>query len=235
MKNKLHVFGCSFSELVDINGYKNYIEWRNYKPLKSWSELLSEKLDLKLYNYSNGGLCNEVILQRFSNNISDINEGDIVIFEWSFVERYSWVDDNNDIISAGLDGYSKSLPKEMAEQISLNRMSDSRYYQIMDFQKMINEFSKLKKFQVWYWYASQDMYKFIDVNDKRYLLIDEIMENNLPNYQRTTFDVVYERGGCDIQTETNGEVNDNHFGELAHKIKSDLFYNHIKRYESLYN
>lgn len=235
MRKKLHIFGCSYSELVDENGYGDYIKWRNGKSVKSWSESLSEKLDLELHNYANGGLCNEVILQRFSKNIHNINKDDVVIFQWSFVERYSWVDDNNDVISTGLDGYSNSLPKDMAQKISVNRMSDSRYYQILDFQKIIDEFSKLKKFYLWYWYAPQKMHKFIDILDKRYLLVDEIMEGNLPDYQRTTFDVVYELGGSDIETETNGLVKDNHFSQKSHDIKSDLFYNHIKKYKSLYN
>lgn len=230
MRKKLHIFGCSFSELVDSRGYGDYIKWRNGLAVKTWSERLSEKLDLELHNYANGGLCNEIILQRFSNNIHNINKGDIVIFQWSFVERYSWVSDNNDIISTGLDGYSKSLTKDIAQKISVNRMSESRYHQILDYQKILDEFSKLKKFDIWYWYAPQEMYRYIDITDKKYLLVDEIMENNLPNYQRTTFEVVYDRGGSDIETETNGVVKDNHFSETSHQIKAELFYNHIKKY-----
>lgn len=233
MNNTLHIFGCSFSEILNEGGYKPYYEYRNKNFPKTWSEILSEKLEMNLINYAKGGSCNEIIFQKFCNAIESIKENDIVIFQWSYPERFSWVDVSGKLISAAWSGWDGTLDEETAQKIATTRSSEIYKFQILDFQKIINEISKLKKFQIWYWHADQSMYRYLDISDMKNLIVDYIMENNLPNYPRTTFDVVYELGGCDIETETNGVVKDNHFGETAHKIKADLFYNHIKKYENL--
>jgi hypothetical protein len=179
MKNTLHIFGCSFSEIPEPDTYEDYFKYRNNSLPISWSEL--------------GGK----------------------------------------LVGCSYGGFGNIIDKHTSEQISVNRTHDSYKEQILDYQKIIDKMSVYKDFEVWYWYADQNMYKFIDTNDKRYLIIDDIMKNNEPHYVRTTFDVVYELGGCDIETETKGEVKDNHFGESAHKIKADLFYDHIKKYSKL--
>ncbi len=38
---------------------------------------------------------------------------------------------------------------------------------------------------------------------------------------------VYEKGGKNIQQETNGEVDDNHLGESGHIVQSNLIYDHL--------
>lgn len=232
MKNKLYIYGCSYSELVDERGYLEYIKWRNYEPIKTWSEILAKKLNLNLINRAQGALCNEIIFQKFCNDCNYFNEGDVVIIEWSFFNRYSWIDIYDNLISCSTDGYKDSITLNCAEQISVARTHSAYKKQIIDFQKLIDDYLNLKGIKVWYWHADPSAHEYIDLNDKRYLLIDEIMKNN-DNFQRCTFDVVYELGGCDIETETNGVVKDNHFGELAHKIKAELFYEHIKKYENL--
>jgi hypothetical protein len=233
MKNTLHIFGCSFSEIPEPDTYEDYFKYRNNSLPISWSELLSNKLNLPLQNYAEGSLSNDIILQRFCKNIDSINKGDIVIFEWSYPERFSCENGGGKLVGCSYGGFGNIIDKHTSEQISVNRTHDSYKEQILDYQKIIDKMSVYKDFEVWYWYADQNMYKFIDTNDKRYLIIDDIMKNNEPHYVRTTFDVVYELGGCDIETETKGEVKDNHFGESAHKIKADIFYDHIKKYSKL--
>lgn len=231
MNNTLHIFGCSFSELLSRDSYEDYYNYRGGNLPQTWSELLSNKLDLNLNNLAQGSLSNDIILQRFSKSIKDIKENDIVIFEWSYPERFS-CSNGSSLVGCSYGGFGDVITEKTAENVSVNRTSDLYKTQIIEYQEMLDEVSKLKKFELWYWYADQNLYKFIDSNDKRYLLIDEIMKSN-ENYIRTTFDVVYELGGCDIETETNGSVKDNHFGESAHKIKADLFYDHIKKYSKL--
>lgn len=225
IKNNLHIFGCSYSELLD-RGYEPYVEWKGYCP-KSWSELLAEKLDLNLINYAQGANSNEMILQNFCKNIDNFKKNDVIILEWSFLNRFTWLNEYDEMISCSYTGFDKTLDQSLAEIIAVTRSSDPYKLQILDFQKLIDNYCKLKGVDIWYWHAEPKMYEYVDVSDKRYLIIDEIMKNNT-KFERCTFDVVYELGGCDIETETNGEVKDNHFSESAHKIKAELFYNHIK-------
>jgi hypothetical protein len=46
-------------------------------------------------------------------------------------------------------------------------------------------------------------------------------------HNETTFDQVFRLGGQRIFEETNGLVDDNHFGESAHRIMADLFFTDI--------
>lgn len=231
MKNTLHIFGCSFSQLLTENTFNAYYNWRYPNIPLTWSEILSDKLKLNLNNTASSGASNDIILQEFSKNIEKIKRGDVVIFEWSFIERFSWETEYG-VLHGKMYNSDTLLQKNCAESISINRTGDTFKLQIIDYMKMVDVLSNEIGFKLWYWFANQDMYKFINTNDKKYLLVDEIMKNNLPFYQRNTFSVVYERGGCDIRTETNGEVNDGHFGEEAHKIKAQLFFDHIKKYKT---
>jgi len=224
MKNTLHVFGCSYSELLD-KAYEPYVEWKGYIP-KSWSEILAEKLNLNLINYAKGGNSNEMIFQSFCKSINNFKKNDVVILEWSYLNRFTWLSESGEMVSCSLHGVDKTLNKKFAEKIAVTRQSNPYKLQLLDFQKLIDDYCKLKHISVWYWHAEPNMHGYIDLSDKRYLLIDEIMQNN-DNFERCTFDVVYGMGGCDIESETSGEIKDNHFSESAHKIKAELFYNHI--------
>jgi hypothetical protein len=235
MKNTLYVFGCSFSEIFTKDNYESYYNYKNKKLPKTWSEILAKNLNLNLKNYAKGGNCNEVILQSFAQNLNSFKENDIVIFQWSFPERFSWIDDDKNLIGTSWSGWKNTLDEKTANKIATTRSFDVYKNQILDFQKFIEELSKFKKFQVWFWHADASLHKLIDTNDMRYLIINKIMKDNKPYFLKTTFDVVYELGGCDIETETNGLIKDNHFGESAHQIKADLFFDHIKKYEHLYN
>jgi hypothetical protein len=56
---------------------------------------------------------------------------------------------------------------------------------------------------------------------KKYLISEMV------RYDKTPFDPVFDLGGKTIKEETDGAVEDYHFGESAHKIMADLFYEHI--------
>ena len=52
-----------------------------------------------------------------------------------------------------------------------------------------------------------------------------------PTIFNTIFYEIFKLGGETIQKETNGLIKDLHFGETAHKIMGDLFFDHIKNNE----
>ena len=63
----LFTFGCSNTAYyhTDTPTYKQYYEFRGGKFPPTWSELLSEKLNFKLYNYAISGCGNDSIVNQF--------------------------------------------------------------------------------------------------------------------------------------------------------------------------
>jgi hypothetical protein len=233
MKNNLHVFGCSYSQLTTDITYPGYYEWYNGNTPPTWSEILAAKLDLNLCNYAKGGDCNELIFQRFCQEFENFSENDVVIFQWSYPARYSVADENGNLFSSAF-GDDGVLSREFGELLSIIKSADGYLQQLKDYQKIIDFVCKSKGINIWYWNGDGKTNRYVNELDKRNLIFDEILKDN-NNWQKTTFDVVYGLGGCDIEKETKGEVRDNHFGKTAHEIKAELFYNHIKKYQHLYN
>lgn len=231
MKNNLHIFGCSYSQLTTKGTYPGYYEWCKGNTPPTWSEILSEKMNLGLFNYAVGGESNELIFQRFCQEFSNFKEGDTVIFEWSYPSRYSVADENGNLFSSAF-GDDGILPRKFGELLSIMRDSDGYIQQLKDYQRVIDYICNTKGVKLWYWNGDGKVNRYSNTEDKRNLILDKILENN-NNWQKCTFDIVYEMGGESIEEETNGEVRDNHFGGSAHKIKAELFYEHIKKYENL--
>jgi len=89
MKNKLWTFGDSFSESFNISGdwkYK-YLDWKGYIP-KTFSEIISEDLNLTDMNMAKSASDNYTILQRVCNTISQIKPEDVIIIGWSQINRF---------------------------------------------------------------------------------------------------------------------------------------------------
>jgi hypothetical protein len=83
MKNKLWVFGDSFSDSRGILVYNNYLGRKQI----FWSELLAEKYDLELVNCAMGGTGNESIENHLVKNYKKFKENDIVIVGFSSFSR----------------------------------------------------------------------------------------------------------------------------------------------------
>lgn len=92
---KIFVFGDSFSTKFSDGSFiptgKEYIKWKGYEP-KIYPELLSEHFDANLINKSFGGTDNETIFFKFIDEFSNIGKDDLVIFGWSNVTRFSFVE-----------------------------------------------------------------------------------------------------------------------------------------------
>jgi len=82
MKNKLWVFGCSLS--TGFGGHDCNIEVD-----KTWAKLLADKLDLQLDNSAHAGQCNWVSILQFIDKRNEIQKGDMVVFEFTFFDRYN--------------------------------------------------------------------------------------------------------------------------------------------------
>ena len=70
--NTLYTFGCSFTEGFNEN-HEPYQEYKIFKGgtfPKTWSELLSEKLGLNLFNYGQGSIGNQHIFTNFCKHVN---------------------------------------------------------------------------------------------------------------------------------------------------------------------
>ncbi len=246
--SKLFTFGCSFTEdfkhFVDIGNIKTntrtkYIhEFCGGVPPDCWTDVLGKLLNYDINNfgannaqYSNlipdqSGNSNDHIFNNFCHMVNHINEGDVVIIQWTYMERFLWVDDiNNRPVSILPNQYSLVKNEELMNQILLNKSHHLWIDQLFIKEKLINEIAKVKKFKVFYWSIDVNFYKLkseIIKNNSHYLFI-----NKLSDF-RDVIDMIYKKGGQSITFETNNKIEDSHFGKNAHKILGELIYDDIK-------
>lgn len=235
MRN-LFVFGCSFTQPYFDNlngdlsegGYTRYRKWKGGTFPKTWSELLADKLGFNLINYGRGGACNYYTIREYNNHCHEIQENDLVIIQWTHVERYWICENHTQLVSvAGNWQYDTFKPiglrPSTIEEIYVNRIYKPWAEEIYAFQNNIDHIAKLGKHKTYYWSAcnmiinseSQEFKK-----DPKYLL-SECDENALYYYARRYKNLT-------ITQETNNEVGDEHYGEYGHKFLCDKIYDELK-------
>jgi hypothetical protein len=126
---RLFTFGDSFSE--GYNEYAiwstSYVKWKGYKP-KIFSEIISEEMGFELVNYGKGGNDNYSILESFFKHYSEIKKDDLVLINWSSIERFRVVTKSGEWIT--MVPYFKNVMDDLdisertVEEIFVNRTSD---------------------------------------------------------------------------------------------------------------
>lgn len=241
--NKLYTFGCSFTEDFDpfmvfpnTTRYKYVMEYHNGIIPKSWPQIMAEELDMELKNYSGiGGFSNEMgdegncnfsIFNNLCQASVDFKKGDMVIIEWTFMERFKWVDfDGNKMITILPKQIPENLNKDVIENILLNRTHKMWIEELFKYQILINKLSESIGFDVYYWTIDNRIVqnKFVTIRkDKRWLLSNKLYPNEDYSF------IVKKNGGLRIVDETNGLINDGHMASSGHKVLADLFLKYIK-------
>lgn len=95
--SKLWAFGDSNTEAYNpVNQWaKDYINWKGFKP-ETYVDVIGKYYG---YDVANFGLCgtnNYHIFQKLCENIHLIDKDDIVIVQWSELNRFRMVNDNNE-------------------------------------------------------------------------------------------------------------------------------------------
>jgi hypothetical protein len=132
----IYVFGDSFSEDTKKETKSSYIDrYFKYKgrEIKFYTELLSEKLNQPITNFSRGGMGNDFMFLEFMKNYKDIKSNDIVIFGWSNIQRI--LIPNNGMWFSNLHGF-KTLSQNTQDEIRIMRsdpMFIQRQHEIINF------------------------------------------------------------------------------------------------------
>jgi len=240
---KLFTFGCSYTEDCSLyyemggmdknHSYLRYVRAAKKSLLgtklpKAWPFYLGQKLECEVINFGSSGASNVEIFSIICKQCHSISSGDLVLVEWSHSNRFRWVNEKTGQW-AKFGPYIKPDPYGIInpgthQDISINRSHEKYSEDIYDYEKIIDQLAKNTGFKVYYWSCDKNIiYKLPEElrKQKKYLI------NEMVKSDETAFDPVFRLGGKTIMGETNGEIEDYHFGESAHLIMADLFYDHI--------
>jgi len=232
----LYIFGDSFSQTFhdDVLWVDNYVNWKKYRPL-SYSEILANKLNLDLKNYTTFknqkyvGNCNESIFNNFCLSTPEMEKGDIVIFQYTVIERIKWSCDSQ-LQSILPNNNPPSLNKDeifAIEQIMINKSNDVWYKNYIPKEILMNNFANDRGIKVFYWSHDEKFYSVNQEhikNENSWLITNKIYQND--DMKKLT-NILRSHGGLTIAQETNNEINDSHFSESAHKLLAEYFYEDI--------
>jgi hypothetical protein len=212
-QNNLWVFGDSFSvPFQRVIDHMPYIPYKGYCP-KVYGDIISENLNLNFMDMSIGGCSNHSMFHNFIKNFEKIQPDDIVIFGWTQIIRFRIASKKNDLFDvliavADQMGHFIDIEKNALDQLHVNRTSYSVYYdELCDYIKIINHTCRNNKVIHWTW-----------VEPTNTILTDE------KQYEKKYFNLLVPfKKYPTVREETNGEVNDFHYGEVGHKnLAEDL-------------
>ena len=228
--NTLFTFGCSFTEDYNTNHVDTYIDYKNYmggQYPKSWPIVLSEKLNFNLKNYGEGASGNQQIFQEVCKRCNEFEVNDIIIIEWSFLERYRLALDDNSWMKLGpgkINNHRSPISEECHKSIVVNRTLKPYVNELYDYENIINRLSKSVGFKVFYWSIDNGvLYNTDNLSEKNHYLLNDMIKDRHDN----AFLITFKNGGNRIIEETDGKIRDFHLGGTGHKVMGDLFYQHI--------
>jgi hypothetical protein len=210
-KKNLWVFGDSFSvPFKKIENEHPYVPYKGYCP-KIYSDIISEDLDLNLMDMSMGGCSNQSILHTFIKNIDNIKYDDVVIVGWTQPIRFRIGSKHNnfyDVIIAVAPYMEEFIDMSIdsLNEITINRSTYSIYWdELTDYVNIINKSLKTKFVYHWTWVSPTDKINSNIYEKQFYNLL-------LPFKKYKT-----------VREETNGDVDDFHYGEVGHnELANDL-------------
>jgi len=232
--NNLYTFGCSYTEGFNIEHTMAYRDYKNYRGEfpKSWPEILSDSLKLNLINCGRGSAGNQEIFTTFCRNSKEFKKGDVIIVEWSFMERYRFASGNgkDDWLRFGPGRVDTNVILQSTnDEITVNRTLNPYKTEIYDFMTIMDRLSESVGFDLYYWTFIEDFIYALPkdkLEDKKFLLCDKIKDKH-----HHVFRILHDKGSETIEEETKGLVKDLHMGEKGHKLLAELFYEHIINFQ----
>lgn len=229
--NNLYTYGCSYTEGFNIESTASYVDYKKYRGdfPKPWAEILAEKLNCVLINRGRGSSGNQEIFSKFCRDSKNFQNNDIVLVQWSFMERHRIAIGNgkDDWLRCGPGRADTSkISQTTNDEICVNRTLYPYQTELYDYMTLMDRFADLINIKLYYWTIIENFIynqpKDI-LNQKKYLLNDKIIDRH-----HHPFRIIHDMGGETIEKETNGVVKDAHIGEKGHEILANLFYKHIE-------
>ena len=94
--NKLHAFGDSFtygSDLQDCDNVNN--EAPKGHSLSTWPALIAKSKSMDYVCYAAPGETNQTIVRHFFDNINSIDSNDLVVINWTWINRWDFYNTEN--------------------------------------------------------------------------------------------------------------------------------------------
>jgi hypothetical protein len=242
----LFVFGDSFSEEFKefmkppINltqGRSAYIvNHLNGVIPDGWPTTLANKLGYELENcagingvkhkYGGEGNCNSSIFNNISLKSEKFKKDDIVIIEWTTMERFKWVNDIDNCMSTILPNqFDGPFNVNVLENVLVNRSHYLWINELFILHNIINKLAESIGFNLFYWTVDRNIVNFkldeIKNPNSHYLLTDKLKINF--DYK----ELFHSLGARTITEEVNNKINDSHYSITGHNIISELFYDDI--------
>ena len=263
----LHLFGDSFTEGHKLDKsfpwYKVWKEWRGGDLPPVWHEILSEKLGMETNVKAIGGSSNQETFHTICENCDLFKKDDIVIINWSYMNRFRWAStfhdtDGNEVMymgkpintwvrmGANKNDHFKCYITESTQMEIAVKISEHPFYvdEIYNYEKIIDNLCKNIGCDVYYWSMDEKVINSLPkekLNQKKYICNEYVgkyeLSNNSLNWGHhfTIFREVYKRGGKNIKQETNDEIPDTHLGESGHKIQFEMFYEYLSNVQTINN
>jgi hypothetical protein len=223
---KLIIFGDSNSatnkQLIhSTDVYKDYLNFLG-ESFETWSEMLSNTLNMDYVNKSQIGASNYTIFDIFCDNHKLIEKDDIVIVNWSVTNRFrvgykdtffleilpQWISNNEFKKSKMYDNIIEmGLTIDTLETIGINRFDNNTIFhnEINKWSNLMSTLCRQNKSNLLFWgICDHQDYFCVDLND--------FINNNI----------------CTITKETDGLYSDPHFGKRGHKLFNNKINDIIK-------
>lgn len=251
----LFSFGCSFTEefkeiqkFITPNTRIDYInQCFNGEAPESYPTILAKKLGFNVKNYAGvggyfnpinntyEGNCNQSIINNISHYCHEFKKDDIVIIEWTYVERFKWANElgkamvtitPNFLPETNIADYPNFINNQTAEDIFINRMNTLWIDELFFQQKLITQLIQNVKANVFFWTMDNNLinHKRKEIQENTNYLLSDILKDD--DYIK----IFNNNGAKTIIEETDGKIKDWHYGVSGHKVQAELFHDYIVKY-----
>ena len=154
----IYIFGDSFSEPFIRYANKSYVTHMGYSP-KQYYDYFQEEYNMDCVNTAKGGASNDYIFNEFMGQYENMVDGDLVIFGWSQITRFEFVDTKigawrGSLLASNQD----SLSMDTIDEIVVNRNHPLYTEQFCKRLLFINTILKGKKVIHWSWVHHEKHY-----------------------------------------------------------------------------
>lgn len=221
--SNLWIFGDNSSSIFGKTSERRYYYYEKYRGgnfPKTWSELLGNELGLDLKNYAIEGQSNYDIFEWFCKLSTSIKKGDTVIIGWASVSNFRLINQyDGKFITIRPDALSivdkpeflKGITLETIGALHKNRNNKKWSIEISSWENVINLLAGAVGFNIHYWTFDKRIQKTSYIGGNNYSFLDHLKEI----------------GAETIRDESKGELDDDHFGEIGHKVQFEYFLKHL--------